>query len=56
MPGQNYGYEEDDERMLKPQILLPRDTTMGPAYYDVTHVRVFVQCIVQENVCVVSCG
>ena len=42
MPGQNYGYEEDEERVLKPQMLPPRDTTMGPAYYDVTHVRVFV--------------
>ena len=46
LPGQNYGYEEDEERVLKPQILPPRDTTMGPAYYDVTHVRVFVQCII----------
>jgi len=37
MPGQNYGYEEDEEQVLKPQMLPPRDTTMGPAYYDVTH-------------------
>ena len=27
---------------VKPQILLPRDITMGPAYYDVTHVGVFM--------------
>ena len=42
MPGQNCGYEEDKEQGLKPQILPSRYTIMGPAYYDVTHVQVFV--------------
>jgi len=57
MPGQNYGYEEDEERVLKPQILPPRDTTIGPAYYDVTHVCV-VSCDwvhVYISVCVCVC-
>ena len=31
MSGQKCGYEEDKEQVLKPQILPPRDTTMGPA-------------------------
>ena len=54
MLGQNYGYEEDEERMLKSEMLSPRDTTMGPAYYHVTHVSV---CVIQ-GMCVwcVSCG
>ena len=52
MPGQNYGYEEDEERVLKPQLLPPRDTTMGPAYYNVTHVRDRVSVCIRECVCV----
>lgn len=39
MPGQNYGYDEDTYGNLQAQLLPPRDTTMGPAYYNVSHVR-----------------
>ena len=47
VPGQSYGYEEDEDGVLKPQKLPPRDSTMGPAYYNVAHVR--------ECVCVCVC-
>ena len=39
VPGQAYGYEEGEDGVLKPQKLPPRDSTMGPAYYSVAHVR-----------------
>ena len=55
MPGQNYGYEEDEERVLKPQLLPPRDTTMGPAYYNVTHVRDRVCVYKRMCVCLSMC-
>ena len=38
-PGQSYGYEEDNNGQLQPQLLPDRDKTMGPAYYNVSHVR-----------------
>ena len=38
-PGQSYGYEEDNSGQLQPQLLPDRDKTMGPAYYNVSHVR-----------------
>jgi len=34
VPGQNHGYEEGEERVLKLQLLPPLER----AYYDVTHV------------------
>lgn len=39
MPGQNYGYDEDGDGVLKPQKLPSKDSTIGPAYYNVRHVR-----------------
>ena len=38
MPGQNYGYDEDMDGVLKPQKLPAQDSTIGPAYYNVIHV------------------
>ena len=38
MPGQNYGYDEDMDGILKPQKLPVQDSTIGPAYYNVIHV------------------
>ena len=38
-PGQNCGYDETEEGNLTPQQLPPHDSTMGPAYYNVSHVR-----------------
>lgn len=38
MPGQNYGYDEDVDGILKPQKLPAQDSTIGPAYYNVIHV------------------
>ena len=40
MPGQNYGYEEIDDGTLKPQIIPAIDSSMGPAYYNVSYVSV----------------
>lgn len=37
--GQAYGYEETRTGELKPQHAPARDKTLGPAYYNVTHVR-----------------
>ncbi len=38
MAGQNYGYEESDDGRLKPQLVPPTDSSIGPAYYDVSYV------------------
>ena len=38
MSGQNYGYDEDMEGVLRPQKLPTKDSTIGPAYYNVMHV------------------
>ena len=38
-PGKSYGYDETGDGNLTPQPLPPHDATMGPAYYDVSHVR-----------------
>ena len=38
-PGQSYGYDEAGDGNLTPQPLPPQDSTMGPAYYDVSHVQ-----------------
>ena len=38
-PGQSYGYDETGDGNLTPQPLPPQDSTMGPAYYNVSHVR-----------------
>ena len=37
--GQCHGYEEGDDGKLVPQEQPPHDPTMGPAYYDTSHVR-----------------
>lgn len=36
-PGKAYGYEEAPDGSLRPQELPNRDSTMGPAYYNVNH-------------------
>lgn len=36
MPGQDYGYDEDEDGMLRAQALPRRDASMGPAYYNVS--------------------
>ncbi len=38
MAGQNYGYEESDDGRLKPQLVPAADSSMGPAYYNVSYV------------------
>lgn len=38
IPSQNYGYDEDMEGVLRPQKLPTKDSTIGPAYYNVMHV------------------
>ena len=38
-PGKSCGYDETGDGNLTPQPLPPQDSTMGPAYYDVSHVR-----------------
>ncbi|XP_064382075.1 sperm-tail PG-rich repeat-containing protein 2-like isoform X2 [Halichondria panicea] len=37
MAGQNYGYEESDDGRLKPQLVPAADSSMGPAYYNVSY-------------------
>ena len=37
-PGKAYGYEEAPDGSLRPQEIPNRDSTMGPAYYNVNHV------------------
>ena len=37
-PGQGCGYDETDEGRLTPQPPPSQDSTLGPAYYDVSHV------------------
>jgi len=37
-PGQAYGYEECEDGTLKKQDPPDRDVSMGPAFYNVTHV------------------
>jgi len=32
-PSQAYGYEETEDGVLQPQEPLPRDMTIGPAFY-----------------------
>ena len=41
-PGKSYGYEEANDGSLKPQKMPDKDFSMGPAYYNVDHVRFFV--------------
>ena len=53
MPGQNYGYEESEDGNLKPQVIPAIDSSMGPAYYNVSYVSVRV--CVRECVCVCVC-
>ena len=47
MPGQNYGYDEDEEEAIIPQFSPVRiDRNIGPADYNVSHVRKrFVLCV-----------
>ena len=40
-PGQSYGYDETGDGDLTPQPLPPQDSTMGPAYYNVSHVQTY---------------
>lgn len=40
-PGRSYGYEEDDYGQLVPKEVPERDQTIGPTYYNVTHVCFF---------------
>ena len=37
-PGKSYGYDERGDGSLTPQPLPPQDSTMGPAFYNVSHV------------------
>ena len=37
-PGQSYGYDEAGDGNLTPQPLPAQDSSMGPAYYNVSHV------------------
>ena len=39
-PGKSYGYDERGDGSLTPQPLPPQDSTMGPAFYNVSHVCV----------------
>lgn len=39
-PGKAYGYEEAPDGSLRPQDIPNRDSTMGPAYYNVNHVSI----------------
>ena len=41
IPGKSYGYEETDTGGLIPQAPPDRDITIGPAYYNVYHVRIY---------------
>lgn len=41
-PGKAYGYEEAPDGRLRPQEMPKNDSTMGPAYYNVNHVRLSV--------------
>ena len=43
-PGKAYGYEEAPDGSLRPQELPNRDSTMGPAYYNVNHVSLRSDC------------
>ena len=38
IPGKSYGYEEKEIGGLVPQACPDRDSTIGPAYYNVKHV------------------
>lgn len=38
IPGKSYGYEETQTGGLVPQACPDRDSTIGPAYYNVNHV------------------
>lgn len=40
--GLNYGYEEGDDGVLKPQEVPVHDSTLGPAYYDLPQVSMFM--------------
>ena len=39
-PGQAYGFEENEDGTLRKQEVPERDSTMGPAYYNVSHVSI----------------
>ena len=41
-PGKSCGYDETEDGNLTPQPLPPQDSTMGPAYYNVSHVRIYM--------------
>ena len=41
-PGKSYGYDERGDGSLTPQPLPPQDSTMGPAFYNVSHVCAYV--------------
>ena len=40
-PGKAYGYEEAPDGSLRPQEIPHQDSSMGPAYYNINHVREF---------------
>lgn len=42
IPGKSYGYEETDTGGLVPQAPPDRDSTIGPAFYNIYHVRLIV--------------
>lgn len=50
MPGRNYGYEEGEDGGLKPQVMAASDSSMGPAYYNVSHVSGDYLAITVETV------
>ena len=42
-PGKAYGYEEAPDGSLRPQEIPNRDSSMGPAYYNVNHVSLRIK-------------
>ena len=59
-PGKSYGYDERGDGSLTPQPLPPQDSTMGPAFYNVSHVCIYIMYMygdphITHTHCIVSC-